>query len=91
MLALSCAETALEARPVASGVSDNLGPARIIKSYTAEDNRRGLENIALSEHGIRRCMRKYLITGYTPGQAAHNLAEYPRRARQMASRLDRFR
>lgn len=55
----------------------HLGPGRVMRSPTAEDHRRRLQNIAMCEQGIRKCMKKHLITGYTPGQAAYNLGEYP--------------
>jgi hypothetical protein len=48
-----------------------------MKSFTAEDHRRRLKNIDACERGIRKCMKKHLITGYIPGQVAYNLAEYP--------------
>ena len=49
----------------------------MIKTATASDHRRRLGNIAICERGIRRCMRKYFITGYMPGQCVYNLGEYP--------------
>ncbi len=49
----------------------------ILASYTSEDHRRRLQNIAVCERGIRTCMRKHLITSYLPGQCAYNLGEYP--------------
>ena len=55
----------------------DLGPARIMKSFTAEGQRRRLENIKACEFGIRKCMRKHLVTGYIPGQVSYNLGEYP--------------
>ena len=57
--------------------SPDLGPARIAKTFTAEDHRRRLQNIGVCERGIRTCMRKHLITGYIPGQVSYNLGEYP--------------
>lgn len=60
-------------------LSPDLGPARMMKSFTAEDHRRRLNNIAACEHGIRTCMKRYLITGYIPGQVSYNLGEYPSR------------
>jgi len=50
-------------------------------SYTAEDHRRRLENIGVCTKNIRKCMRKYLITSYLPGQCIYNLCEYPSRKR----------
>ena len=53
----------------------------VLKAYTVEDHRRRLQNIALCEQGVRRCMRKHLITNYIPGQCCYNLCEYPSRKR----------
>jgi hypothetical protein len=55
----------------------DLGPAPIMKSFTAEDHRRRLQNIAICERGIKTCMRKYLVRNYIPGQVSYNLGEYP--------------
>ena len=49
----------------------------ILKTYTAENHRRRLENIRVCERDIRACMRKHLITSYIPGQCVYNLGEYP--------------
>ena len=49
----------------------------IMKSYTAADHRRRLENIGLCHRSIRTCLRKHLVTEYLPGQCAYNLGEYP--------------
>lgn len=54
------------------------GPARIL-SYSAEEHRRRLLNVAECERSIRKCLRKHLITGYIPGQVAYHLGEYPGR------------
>lgn len=59
--------------PVMSGLR------KPMDSYTADDHRRRLENIAICERGIRTCLRKHLITSYLPGQAYYNLGEYPSR------------
>ena len=48
-------------------------------SYTADDHRQRLENVAICERGISSCLRKHLITSYLPGQAYYNLGEYPAR------------
>src|SRR5690242_6790184 len=64
---------------VANLPSPDLGPGQILKTFTAEQHRRRLQNIAACEKGIRKCMRKHLITTYIPGQAAYNLGEYPAR------------
>jgi hypothetical protein len=58
-------------------ISPDLSAAPIMKSYTAADHRRRLENIGVCERAIRGCMRKHLITGYIPGQVSYNLGEYP--------------
>jgi hypothetical protein len=54
-------------------------PSRVLGHFTAEDHRRRLQNIAVGEHGVRRCLRKHLITDYLPGQCCYNLGEYPSR------------
>jgi hypothetical protein len=51
--------------------------APILGSYTAEDHRRRLENIAVCQRAIRGCLRKHLVTSYLPGQCCYNLGEYP--------------
>ena len=66
-------------RPVRAAMGDagELRPASILKSYSAEDHRRRLQNIGVCERGIRSSMRKHLITSYLPGQCCYNLGEYP--------------
>ncbi len=49
----------------------------VLSTYTAEDHRHRLQNIARCEQGILSSLRKYLITSYLPGQACYNLGEYP--------------
>jgi hypothetical protein len=49
----------------------------VLNTYSAEDHRRRLKNIAVCERGIRRCMRRHLITDYLPGQCVYNVGEYP--------------
>ena len=49
----------------------------VLKSYTAADHRRRLQNIGLAAHAISSCLRKHLVTSYLPGQCAYNLGEYP--------------
>ena len=49
----------------------------VLVSYTGEDHRRRLQNIALAERGVRTCLRKHLITDYLPGHCVYNLGEYP--------------
>jgi len=51
--------------------------AAILRTYTAEEHRRRLENIGICERGIRSCLRKHLVTGYLPAQCCYNLGEYP--------------
>jgi hypothetical protein len=48
----------------------------ILKTYTADDHRRRLQNIALGTREIRKCMRKHLVTNYLPAQCVYNLGEY---------------
>ena len=49
----------------------------ILSSYTSEDHRRRLQNIARCEAAIPKYVRRHLITDYIPGQAVYNLGEYP--------------
>ncbi|MCW5977934.1 MAG: hypothetical protein KIT09_07640 [Bryobacteraceae bacterium] len=71
---------ALPAMEAAEGAAvPDLGPARILRSYTPEDHRRRLANVARCERGIRQSMRKHLVTGYIPGQVSYNMGEYPGR------------
>ena len=53
------------------------GAPAVLGEYTAADHRRRLENIGLATRGIRKCMRKHLVTDYLPGQCCYNLGEYP--------------
>jgi len=55
------------------------GTPAVLKTYTAEDHRRRLENIGRCHKAIRSCMRKHLITDYLPAQCCYNLGEYPAR------------
>lgn len=66
---------ATAAEPLPRGQSSP-APA-VLVSYTAEDHRRRLRNIALGEQRIRACLRKHLITDYIPGHCVYNLGEYP--------------
>jgi hypothetical protein len=50
-----------------------------VMTYTEDDHRQRLRNIALSTRSIRTCLRKHLITNYLPGQCCYNLGEYPSR------------
>jgi hypothetical protein len=63
--------------PDASNAANTADTPAILKSYTAEDHRRRLQNIAVCTRDIRKCMRKHLITNYLPAQCAYNLGEYP--------------
>ncbi|MCC7342360.1 MAG: hypothetical protein IT170_14860 [Bryobacterales bacterium] len=63
----------------AAATSADLGPPPILKSFTSEDHRKRLQNIAICEQGIRDCLRKHLILNYIPGQVSYNLGEYPSR------------
>ena len=49
----------------------------VVNAYRADEHRQRLENIAICERGIRKCLRKHLITDYLPGQCTYNLGEYP--------------
>lgn len=60
----------------------------ILASYTAEDHRRRLKNVALCTQKIRRCMRKHLITDYLPAQCVYNMGEYPSRTRWEPTQYD---
>ncbi len=64
------AETSLAGADVASAPP-------ILKSYTPQDHRRRLENVAACQAAIRSCMRKHLVTSYLPAQCCYNLGEYP--------------
>ena len=77
--AVAGAATAACARPGSAAPGDAGRPhaSPILKSYTAEDHRRRLRNIAVCERGIRSCMRKHLVTDYLPAQCCYNLGEYP--------------
>ena len=57
------------------------GAPPVLKSHTAEEHRRRLENIRRCEQSIRKCMRGHLVTDYLPAHATYNLGEYPSRVR----------
>jgi len=63
--------------PKALPQKEPAGGKKILFTYDAEHHRRRLENIALCEKGIRKCLRKHLITNYLPGACSYNLWEYP--------------
>ncbi|MFH1920624.1 MAG: twin-arginine translocation signal domain-containing protein, partial [Planctomycetota bacterium] len=77
--ALAGAAAAASVRPVsaAEGDAGEAHAASILKSYSAEDHRRRLQNIGVCERGIRSSMRKHLVADYLPGQCCYNLGEYP--------------
>jgi len=51
-------------------------PLAIVTAAAAEHRQR-LQNIARCERGVRKCLRRHLITDYLPGQVVYNLGEYP--------------
>ena len=55
---------------------ESTAPA-VLRSYTASDHRRRLENIGVCHLKIRECMRKHLVSDYLPAQCCYNLGEYP--------------
>jgi hypothetical protein len=65
--------------PAAGGAAASSTAPAILATYTAEDHRRRLKNVALCTQKIRRCMRKHLITDYLPAQCVYNMGEYPSR------------
>ena len=80
--ALGVAAGALASPAAASATTVDVAAVRseapaVLKSYTAEDHRRRLQNIGVGTQSIRKCMRKHLITNYLPAQCAYNLGEYP--------------
>ncbi|MFV1968161.1 MAG: hypothetical protein ACC628_22285 [Pirellulaceae bacterium] len=64
------------AQAAAASATFSTAPA-VLSTYTAEDHRQRLQNIARCQQGIRSSLRKHLITSYLPGQACYNLGEYP--------------
>ena len=76
---LSAATASTAGAGESARVSADLVTPPILKSFTAEEHRRRLQNIALCERGIRDCLRKHLILDYIPGQVSYNLGEYPSR------------
>lgn len=59
------------------GPSDPAAKRSRLSPHSSEDERERLQNIALCERSIHGCMRKHLVTGYSPGQCTYNLGEYP--------------
>src|ERR1044071_561451 len=78
---------ALVARPIGTNVTDFVlasteGPTFkatpvVLKTYTSEEHRRRLQNIAECQKSVRHCLHRHLITDYLPGQCSYNLGEYP--------------
>lgn len=64
-------------RKGASGLQTRGAGPLCIMLADEEGHRRRLENISECNRGIRKCLRKHLITDYLPGQVAYNLGEYP--------------
>lgn len=73
--AASTADDAAAAKPTSGRVR---GPA-VLVSYTSDDHRRRLTNVAICTRKIRKCLRTHLITDYLPAQCVYNLGEYPSR------------
>jgi len=67
--------------PAAKTVGGASKTSAVLVSYTAEDHRRRLKNVAACTQKIRKCMRKHLITDYLPAQCVYNMGEYPSRKR----------
>ncbi|MFA5193576.1 MAG: hypothetical protein WC740_22940, partial [Verrucomicrobiia bacterium] len=67
--------TERSARADASPPKDTVFTPAVLKSYSAEEHRQRLQNIAIGERGVRACMRKHLITDYLPGHCVYNLGE----------------
>jgi hypothetical protein len=65
------------ATAVAASARTRTAASPVLASYTGEDHRRRLQNIALAERSVRGCMRKHLITDYLAGHCVYNLGEYP--------------
>ena len=61
----------------AESPGDDSTAAAILKSYTAEDHRRRLDNIGFCTRRIHTCLRTHLVTNYLPAQCCYNLGEYP--------------
>lgn len=49
----------------------------VLATYSAEEHRRRLRNIAACEEAVHSCLRQHLVTSYLPGQCSYNLGEYP--------------
>jgi hypothetical protein len=65
--------------PAADTAANTCKAPAILASYTAEDHRRRLKNIAACTRKIRKCLRKHLIADYLPAQCVYNMGEYPSR------------
>ncbi len=62
---------------IAAGAAGPGAAAPVLGAYSADDQRRRLENIALCQRAVKLCMRKHLVTNYLAGQCCYNLGEYP--------------
>lgn len=49
------------------------------KQLTAEQHRRRLENLLAASTVVNKCLWKFTIQNYLPGQVTYNLGEYPAR------------
>lgn len=78
---------AVDAGSISGPGKSGVGPS-LLKSYSAEDHRQRLMNIALCERSIRKCMRRNLVTNYLPAHATYNLGEYPSKVRWEPSEYD---
>lgn len=63
--------------PAATSPAGDGAAGAVLKSYTAADHRRRLDNIGICTRDIRACMRTHLVTNYLPAQCCYNLGEYP--------------
>ena len=75
--AMSVSRSGRESEGAAERSAIAPGAPPVLATYSAEEQRRRLQNIAHARQRIRRAMRKHLVTGYLPGQCCYNLGEYP--------------
>ncbi len=52
-------------------------PPAVLATDSADGHRRRLQNIAVCERGIRKCLKTHAVASYLPGQCVYNLGEYP--------------
>ncbi|WP_437223100.1 hypothetical protein SH661x_003072 [Planctomicrobium sp. SH661] len=73
--------TTTKAMAASEGVSTSCPtagpPPGVASNYSAEQQRKRLQNIKIGNDSIRNCMRKHLVTNYLSGQCCYNLGEYP--------------